>query len=127
MFSLFDIEKALSRESSTSITKMVAITWHHQWRARLRVPDVIDEWQSLMDRWLTLFDSHDAARLIELIIQHRLKDGDLPVDYDPEYAERMCQALARSRDEFEDRSMMRDIGLPGSIDTSLGTMVNMHR
>lgn len=120
MFELEEIESALRNESRESITQMVSMTWHHQFKARLRVPDVVDEWEGLMRRWLALSELRDAARIIQLIADHGLKDGELPQGYDPEYAERMCQALVRSRDDVEDRRMMLDWGIEQSPDLSLG-------
>ena len=76
--------------------------------------------EELMERWLRFHDSNDAAELIQIYLDHDLKAGDLPVDYDPDYAERMCRALMRSIEDVEERLMMRDLGLHQSPDLSFG-------
>lgn len=122
MYDLDEIAARLQQESIQSITQMLTMTWHHQIRAFLRNPDVMDQRESLMREWLARYDRYVAARLLLLYMRHGLKDGAVPRDYDPEEAERQYGRLVRSRDEMQARSLQRNLGISDQRHHDLGTV-----
>ncbi len=102
---------------------MVSMTYHHQIIARKRFPEIMDRREALMQLWLTIYDLHDAAEMIELIDRYGLKDGALPHDYCPDDAERFYGAVVRSQDEIAHMDALRALGVEAEPDLSLGRRV----
>lgn len=123
MIDLEEIREALKGETNASITELVKMSWHHQIKGRQRVPEAMDEWQHLIDQWLTSFDRDVAAQLIHLMTYYDLKAGNLPPNYDPESAELLCKSLVRSQGDYNERRMMRAYG-SDTLDLSIGKTIS---
>lgn len=122
-----EILEVLARTPSSEITQKMTLTWHHQFKARQRVPEVLDRWERLMTRWLTSFDLNDAAQIIVLIASHDLDVGPLPEDYDPEMAKEGYDRFLQNESEHRHIRMLAAFGINGQANEGLGRKIDLRR
>lgn len=119
-----EILEVLALTPGKLITETLTLSWHHQFKARQRVPKVMDRWEVLMKRWLTSFDHDDAAEIIILIAHHDLDVGPLPEDYHPEVAKEAYDRFLRNEAEHRHMRMLAGYGANGQT-KGLGRSINI--